>query len=445
MKAPIRFRLAPAAIVLLWLALPSTASAHASFVRSDPADVCGPLAQPRVQPSDPRCQTGLVLEQSPSAVRITFSEQVQLLGRGIRVLSPSGKPVQQGKPLANGDQASVDVDASELGTYVVDWQVASEDTHPARGQFAFSVGHPSQPAAVSGANVGQVEPLGLALQALGRWLHFAGYALAFGTLAVSLLLARGTLVNGPGLWRMTNAGILLLLLAEPLALLGQTGSLGLDQMLDGDTLGDALASPFGRLLGFRIAAALLLWVVSGSASPAVEAMSTLGNSDWYEQAANHPSLNRHLAVAAAIALGLALAIIDGLGQHAASFRPEWLGLIVHAGHLIGMALWIGALAVLLWAWRQGKPLAAVTKVAVAAFALVAATGLAMALVHFPQPSDVLATAYGQVLGGKQILLLAAGGLALLARKRGTARRAELGALTLLIGLAGLLVSLPPPR
>jgi copper transport protein len=133
--------------------------------------------------------------------------------------------------------------------------------------------------------------------------------------------------------------------------------------------------------------------------------------------------------------------VDGFGEHAASFHPEWLGLIVHAVHLIGTALWIGALAILLCAWRQGESVAAVTKLALAALALIAASGLAMAFVHFPRPADILTTPYGQVLGGKQILLLAAAATALLAKRR----LAELGALTLLIGLAGLLVSLPPPR
>jgi copper transport protein len=373
------------------------------------------------------------------------------------VLSPSGKPVQQGKPITAGDAASVDVDAAEPGTYVVDWQVASEDTHPVRGQFAFSVGQPSNPPALASTTVGDVAPIGLALQALGRWLHFAGYALAFGTLAVTLLLSRAPPLSspaserptdtGPALGRMINSGIVLLLLAEPLALLGQTGSLGLDQMLDGDTLGDALASPFGRLLGFRLAAVLLLWVVSGSLghsdSPARPTPSEeQGGPDL---AGSHPHAARGLAAGAALALGLALAIIDGLGQHAGSFQPEWLGLIVHAVHLIGMALWIGALAVVLWAWRSGKPKARAAKIAVGAFALVAASGVAMALVHFPQPSDLVTTAYGQVLAGKQVLLLAAAGLALFASKRPRGRLAELGALTVLIGLAGLLVSLPPPR
>ena len=433
-------RLAAIALsAMLWLALPAAASAHASFVRSQPADVCGPLAQPRLQPNDPRCRSGVVLDQPPSVVRITFSEPVQVVGRGIRVLSPSGKPVQQGKGVANGDEASVAVAAGEQGTYVVDWQIASEDTHPARGQFVFSVGYATPPASVFGASVGQVAPLGLALQALARWLHFAGYALAFGTIAASLLLPLldKSAAVGEGLWRLTNAGIVLLVAAEPLALLGQTGSLGLDQMLDGDTLADALASPFGRLMGFRLAAALLLWVVSGSLG---EVPPVLADGD-YELAASWPAPNRRVAMGAAIALGLALAAIDGLEQHAASFSPEWLGLMVQGLHLVGMALWLGTLAVLAWAWRADQPIAAAGKLALASFGLVAATGLAMATVHLRGAGDLIGTAYGQVLDGKQLILLAVGILALVLGRR----RAELAALTLLIGLAGLMVSLPPPR
>ncbi|HEX6511202.1 MAG TPA: copper resistance CopC family protein, partial [Chloroflexota bacterium] len=123
------FLRALALAIAVWLLAPGVALAHASFVQSNPPDLCGPLAMPRLQAGDPRCQNGVVLQEPPSAVRITFSEPVQLVGRGIRVLSPAGKPVQQGKPTAEGDQASVAVDTSQPGTYVVQWQVLSADTH----------------------------------------------------------------------------------------------------------------------------------------------------------------------------------------------------------------------------------------------------------------------------------------------------------------------------
>jgi copper transport protein len=444
-----RTALAAAVSLALWLMLPSIAFAHASFVRSDPADPCGPVAAPRLPAADPRCETGLVLDQPPSTVRITFSEPVQTVGRGIRVVSPSGKAIQQGKAVAEGDGASVAVDATEQGTYVVQWQILSEDTHPARGEFAFSVGQPSARAVGSGADVGQVTPLGLTLQALGRWLHFAGFALGFGTIGMSLLLVRlqpELKLPAMPLWKLSSAGIVLLLLAEPLALLGQTGSLGADQMLDGDSLADALASPFGRLLAFRVAAALLLWVIGGSFFQ--EPPGAAGQQDRFARDAAYPMVGRPMAMGAAVGLGVVLALIDGLGQHAASFPLVGLGLAVHAIHLMAMALWLGSVCVLIVTWRQDKALKSTSRIAVGALIAVAASGLAMAVVHIPGPGALFATAYGQALAAKQVLLLIAlafGWLAFRARRGRSMHIAELSALGLLIGLAGLLVSLPPPR
>jgi len=415
-------------------ATPTLALAHASFVRSDPPDICGPLAVPQVPAKDPRCETGLVLTAAPTTVRIGFSEPVQLLGTGIRVLSPSAKRVDQPPANADGAETAIGISAPEEGTYVVEWQVMSSDTHPARGQFAFSVGHPSAPPVNAlGVNVGEVTPVGLALQALAHWLHFAGYALAFGTLGFAWLIG----MADRGLWRLTNAGIVLLILAEPLALLGQTGSLGLDQMLDGDTMGDALASPFGRLLGFRLAAALLLWVVMGSVqhTPALVAEGAL-------------RVQPRLAAGAAGGLAVALAFVDGLGQHAASFQPMWLGLAIHALHLMAMALWLGSLAGALATWQRTLNPRRIAAVAGGSLAVVGITGLAMGFVHILVPSDLLTTTYGRVLAAKQVFVIVAMAAAAVALRRRQKRNWWLGeaaALSCLIAVAGLLVSLPPPR
>ncbi|HLG69829.1 MAG TPA: copper resistance protein CopC [Chloroflexota bacterium] len=453
----------------LSLAAPAVALAHASFVRSEPPDLCGPLVQPRVQPNDPRCQTGVVLDQAPAAVRITFSEPVQPVGRGIRVLSPSGKQVQQGKATAEDDAASVPIQATEQGTYVVDWQVDSSDTHPVRGRFAFSVGQPSQPATAGTGEVGQVTPIGLALQTLGRWLHFAGFALAFGTVGVGLILTRFAPEELPSpriRWRLTSAGILLLVLSEPLMLLGQTGSLGLDQMFDGDAIGDALASLFGRLLGFRLAAALLLWVIGGSLQPPLvlaqpdedgppagmgqahaAASGQVAGSLGTDEDGPPAGVNQRLAGWAAVGLGLAVAVIDALGQHAASFRPDWLGLIVHGLHLAGMGLWLACLSWLMMSWKEGRPLRCTRRIVLTSLAIIGVTGLAMAVVHIPNPGALLST-YGEVLWIKQVVLAPAlilGWLAMRRRQRRPAWMGEIAALSGVLVLAGLLVSLPPPR
>src|SRR4029077_20373782 len=64
--------------------------------------------------------------------------------------------------------------------------------------------------------------------------------------------------------RPAGLGGALLLVAGPLALFAQTPSLDPAQTFDGDALTGALASPFGRVLGLRVAAALLLWAVLGA-------------------------------------------------------------------------------------------------------------------------------------------------------------------------------------
>ena len=104
------------------------------------------------------------------------------------------------------------------------------------------------------------------LQTVGRWLHFFGYALGFGTLAVSAPGARRRgRGGGRGPRRLVGWGIVLLLLAEPLALFGQTASLDPDAPLAPETISGALDSAFGRVLGLRLGAALGLWMLVGAA------------------------------------------------------------------------------------------------------------------------------------------------------------------------------------
>jgi len=212
--------------------------------------------------------------------------------------------------------------------------------------------------------------------------------------------------------------------------LAQTASLGLDQMFDGDALSDALASPFGRLLAFRVAAALLLWVVGGSLQAAHEPHVAVVRPDL------------RLAAGTAIGLGIVLALIDGVGQHAGSFQPLAFGLLVHGLHLMAMAVWLGGVAVALT--TNGQLAGRITAFALLAIAV---SGAAMAVVHIPQVSTVATTAYGQALAIKQVPVLLAAMLGFLALKRRKPGlwMGELGALVLVIGLAGLLVSLVPPR
>ena len=187
-------------------------------------------------------------------------------GRGISVYAPDGRLVSNGAARAQGSRLSVSLVMPGIeGTYAVVWTVVASDTHPSRGQVTFSVGHasPVKAPGSGGADVGLVSPLGLALQALGRWLHLAGFALGFGAATYALFVARDA--RPP---RLAGAGVVLLLVAEPLALLAQTASFDPSQTFDGDALTGALASSFGRVLGLRLAAAAGLWALLGALGPA---------------------------------------------------------------------------------------------------------------------------------------------------------------------------------
>ena len=369
--------------------LPITASAHARLVLSNPAP-------------------GVTLVAPPTSVDLLFSEPVTPAGRGISVYGPDGTLVQDGRALAQGQRLSVAVTGSAPGTYAVIWTVVAADTHPSRGEFTFNVGHPTPVRApgFGAGDLGLVSPIGLALQTLGRWLHFAGYALGFGASIYCLFIAHDSRPL-----RLAGAGLALLLVAEPLALLAQTASLDPAQAFDGDALTSALASPFGRVLALRLAAALSLWAVLGG----------LRQAPWLRWSVP--------------ALGLALAFVDATAAHAIPAMPQPLGLALNAVHVFAMGTWVGGLAAFTIA-----PVGGFGRIAAWSAALLVLSGIALALLHLGQWRDFMSTAYGQGLLVKVPLVAVALYMARLGRARW-----ELGALAAVLAAAAIIVSLPPPR
>jgi putative copper export protein len=226
------------------------------------------------------------------------------------------------------------------------------------------------------------------------------------------------------------------LVAEPLALFGQTGSLGPDAILDPATVSAALDSRFGRVLSERVAAPVALWVLLGLADTGVS---------W--------------AIPLALPLAWALAVVDGLAAHATSVQPASLGLLLNALHVTAMGLWIGGLIALVSIWpalkqsadgtackdvvRRFGPLAALS------LGILAVTGLAMSILHLTRPADLITTAYGTVLVVKSAVALVAllAALVVIIARRVRPRRwwlLEVVGLVGVLAIAGLLVSLPPP-
>ncbi len=327
-----------------------------------------------------------------------FTEQITPAGAGIKVFSPSGHQVA-GPTVSKGSVLMAPISSTETGTFVVSWQVFAADTHPSRGAFRFVVDHPSANAyssLLAGGEIGTATPLGLALQALARWIHFAGFALAFGVVGYFALTRGDQHFN-----RLVGTGIAFLIAAEPLAFLGQLVSLS----FDGDTAIAVLASGFGRLLALRLGGALLLWALWAIKSP------------W-------PILG----------VGLGVALVDGAAAHAIPGLPG-AGQVLVAIHVAAMGLWVGGLAAFL-----NAPDRRFGRIAAVSLTVAIVSGLLLALAHISFLSAFLTTDYGRVLVIKVLVVGVALSMAMLRR-----RRLEFGVVVLVLAAAAVLGALPPPR
>ena len=120
-----RVGVALVALALLVLGA-APASAHAELIATDPAD-------------------GSVLQTAPDTVTLTFNEPVRLTSQEIAVYDAAGDEVGSTAG-STGTEVTVDLaGAADLadGTYVVSWNVLSDDGHPISGALTFSVGAPS--------------------------------------------------------------------------------------------------------------------------------------------------------------------------------------------------------------------------------------------------------------------------------------------------------------
>jgi len=334
----------------------------------------------------------------PATITLLFTEPVTPAGPGIRVFGPSGREVA-GPTGLRGAALTAPLESNETGTFVVTWQVFASDTHPSRGSFSFDVVRASPnpySALLDASQIGTSTPLGLVMQALARWAHFVGFALAFGVVAYRALIRRDESFNAA-----VGVGVFLLIAAEPLTLVAQLASLS----FDGDTAIAVLGSNFGRLLALRLGAALLLWTLIAT------------RRSW-------PLLM----------VGAVVALLDGLSAHAIPGLPG-LGQVLVALHVSAMGLWIGGLAAFVRApdQRFGR-YAAVT------FATAVGTGVLLAFAHTASFDALMSTEYGWALLLKVAIVAAALVTVVLRR-----RRLELGAAVAVVAAAALLAALPPSR
>ncbi|HUE96220.1 MAG TPA: CopD family protein [Longimicrobiaceae bacterium] len=419
---------------------------------------------------------GARLDEAPSEVLLTFTEGIDLGVSDLLLSGPMGR-VELG-PLETNDTRTIlratIVGPLMAGDHTVRWQAVGRDGHPVRGEYVFTIeeGAAGLPApvdeepVVSGAPAVSAPTLSelptfdsrSPLYAGARWMTYVGIVGTTGAVGFLLLLlglsrtAPKGGANDEGIGSAAGLGLLaglVIVVALPLRLQAQSHAL-FGAGITGERFSRLLSTPWG--LGWSVqaagaVAALLGFLLARRSPVAGIALAALG--------------------------ALALSISSGLSGHAASVDTLVVPAILSDGlHVLGAGTWIGTLFALVVVGipmaRRRPPqergpfvfrmISAFSPIALAAAAVVLATGLFASFLHLQAIADLWTTSYGRVLAAKLFLVLLVGAAGaynwLRVRPRGDQpgvdlhlRRSagiELTAAALVIALTSVLVAVPPP-
>lgn len=364
------------AVTVLLLAPSGPASAHAELVASTP-------------------ENGARLDKPPAVVTLTFTEGVNLIDGGIRLVDSLGDRVTTPEPTVDGRDVRWPMPSGlDNGKYLVSWRVVSADGHPVQGAFSFGIGVDAQGVVNTSSNQPSTAPSPVVL------IRFAGYlafALLIGVVAfvtwcspssrrdpTATLLGRVALVAG---LLTTAAG---LLVQGP-----YVAAVGWSKMFDLDLLRETAASPFGEALLWRLA-------LYGAMFFAVWML------EWLE-----PVIARWLVAAGMVALAVTFA---ASGHGAGSGRV--FDLVVDAVHVLAAGIWVGGLSVLAIAGRsvERRAYQQFSTMAMASVLALVASGVVNSVLRLDAVSQLWATRYGQLLSVKVLVVALALGAAALSRR-----------------------------
>jgi copper transport protein len=337
-------KLALPALVVLALAVPTGAFAHATLVRTSPGN-------------------GAVLDRAPKAVTVEFDDTIHATGGNAAVDNATSSSVLGGTVSAQGRTLTIPLRPGlRDGAYTVRWSIVSQDGHRERGVLAFAVGAGSAtPHPVLGAAV----PLAWN-DILLRTLYYLGILVAAGA-AIFGLLMRRTLAAGlqRPLGHLLFFGLLF-------AFLGGSGIVH--------------AAPPGTRFALVLEIALVVSLAGGAA------------------AALAPTVPRLLPLAGAAAL-LLLAAPTLSGHALDRDQPRLLSAVADLAHMAAAAVWLGGLVAVVYVLPRATAdenarRAAVRRFSTAALVsvlVIGVTGVARALTELSAVSQIWGTSYGRAL------------------------------------------------
>ena len=256
------------------------------------------------------------LDEPPSEVALTFTEEVTALPGAIRVFDATGERVDEGSVI--GAEGSTELSTPLVsglgdGAYVVSWSVVSLDDHPIRGAFVFQVGSATAAdddliaSVLSGADASGARTTGVAV----RWMTYAGSLVAVGATAMlfSLRVETARLAVRKLVLIAATIGVVGSVLSVPVQA-AEVSGLGWSVVSAPDLLSEVLAGGVGRAAMVRIAGLGALMV----------AVWALGRS-------------KSLPVALAGPAAAVVLVADLLTGHTITTEPTWLVMSADIVHL----------------------------------------------------------------------------------------------------------------
>jgi copper transport protein len=419
-----RVTLLAALAVLFSLLFAAPAAAHAELVNTTPAN-------------------GDQLTRPPTEIQMTFTESVNLVDDGIRLIDHVGATVPTPGPTVAAQTVTWPMPADlPEGPYVVTWRVVSSDGHPISGAFSFGVGTAAAtvPGSFTGTDTPDTAGGAVATAPTAPWpvvaIRMVGYlafALFAGVAGFVLLCAPDTSKNRR-LQLLARAGLVGGAASAVAAILVQgpyIAGVSTDRVFDTQLLQETLGTPFGSAMVWRLA----LFGILGVLAWRLHRILT-GLGSWLVP-----------ACVAATAVTIAAA-----GHGAAGGA---IGLGIDALHAFTAGLWVGGLIALAALGRSIEPraLQQFSTLAMASVLTLVVTGTLNSLRHLTSVEELWQTRYGLTLVIKLILVAATLAAAALSRRRLRQHRVPLrsvrieAALTLAILVVTALLSMtaPPPE
>jgi copper transport protein len=381
-----------------------SASAHAGLEESEP------------KPSS-------WLATSPTEVVLYFDEPVGVVFARIQILDQDGNEVFETRPTRDEDDHTIvraNIDKLGDGTWVVVWRIASADSHPVQGSFAFSIGTSSSDVTrILNNDARQGHGLNNLFNII-RFVMFAGILTLLGGVAMVMFGAQKapsirTRMSLWGAWTFaTVASIQALFAYGPHA-----SGVKVYNVTDLSLLSDTMTTTFGQATLFRVA--LLLGF-----SLLLMTINSRGKRLW-----------RVIAVGTSIAIAITFSAVG----HPSGESLAALSLTLDVVHLLAVSLWIGALFLItidrkFWL-RSTQSMLWFSRTAGYSVVVIAVTGIAQALLLMDGLQDVFVLEYAIGALSRSTL-----------RKSGPAKLhqsvlVESLVALIVVGITALIVALPP--